>query len=185
MASRFSQLVDAVQAQLADATVTFSKGRLALNENAATRRVAWVPIKVDHTYAHDVGGKIVGGAPQKRSPAFLTRAITCDVYIWDGTIASELTLDRYEATETLLHAVLRAIRAQFLGCVKWGGETWTTQSEGAGYAVNAELCVLRVTIDVPVTTEDLDLTVVAHHSGTMKHVTPGGTLEAVTTIASP
>jgi hypothetical protein len=74
MASRFSQLVDAVSTQLADATVTFTKGKLALNENQGCRRVAFVPLKADHVHTHDVGGRLVTAtAPDQRSVAFLTR----------------------------------------------------------------------------------------------------------------
>jgi hypothetical protein len=187
MASRFSQIVDAVSTQLADATVTFSKGKLALAENASTRRVCFVPLKADHAYRHDVGGKqhTVGTTPT-RSPSFLTRALLCDVYIWDGTPATELTLDRYEATETLLHAVLRAMRIQFVGCVKFLGETWTTQADASGYAVNAELCVLRVSIDIPVTVEDRALTTLDDYAVTMKHEpVSGGAVETIITIVSP
>jgi hypothetical protein len=78
------------------------------------------------------------------------------------------------------------MRTEFYGCMKFLGETWTTQADAAGYAVNAELCVLRVSIEVPVTWEDRDLTTIDDYSVTMKHEpVSGGAVETIVTIVSP
>lgn len=162
MAARFSQLVSAIETRLADPTVSFGIGRLALKENAAVRRVVFVPDTVQHGYGHDVGGKVRGGY---REPAILTRVIGCEVHIWDGS--QESFADRFEATEELLHDLIVAIRTETMGRVRFNGEQWTTQtSNGADYAVNAEKVVLALTLEVPVLSESKALTTVSDEGTT-------------------
>lgn len=185
MASRLHQIQSALAATLADATVTWSVGQLALRENTATRRIAIVPVSADHTYTHGVGGKTVTvGAVTTRQPAFLTRKLVCDVYIWDGTPASNLTADRYEATEALVHDFLRVTRTEAMGSVHYHGEKWRQQTEdGAGYAVNAELCIVRVSFDVPVVFESKTLTAIVHTGAVVDiHHGHGGAHEHTETV---
>jgi hypothetical protein len=175
MASRLSQLATLLAARLADSTVTWSTGQLALRENLGTRRVALVPTKAQHTHRHPVGGKIVGGSPQTRQPAFLTRTLNVDFYIWDGTPSTGLTADRYEATEELLHDLLAAMRLELRADVRFLGEDWKTQDlSGAGYDVNAELCILHTSIDIPVVWESRALTSLETQRFTAIHVAEDG-----------
>lgn len=156
MAARFSQLVSAIETRLADSTVSFGIGRLALKENAAVRRVVFVPDTVQHSYGHDVGGQVRGGY---REPAVLTRVVGCEVHIWDGS--EDSFADRFEATEELLHDIIVSIRTECMGRVRFNGEQWTTQtSGGADYAVNAEKVVLAITLEVPVIWESKGLTTI-------------------------
>jgi hypothetical protein len=188
MASRLHQIATLLEAQLGDATVKWSVGQLASVENTALRRIALIPVSADHTYTHGVGGQIVvgGGTPpvSTRQPAFLTRKIQCDVHIWDGTPPSGLTADRYDATEALLHDFLRVTREEAIGSVHYHGEKWRTQTvEGAGYAGAAELCILRVSFDVPVIFEAKTLTTIDHTGITVDiHHGHGGAHEHTETV---
>lgn len=178
MASRLAQLATALASKLADSTVSWSTGQLALRENVGTRRIALVPLKATHTHRHPVGGKIVGGTPQTRQPAFLTRTLAVDFYVWDGTPASGLQAARYEATEELLHNLLAAMRLELRADVRFLGEDWKTQEmPSAGYDLNAELCILHTTIDIPVIWESRALTVLDTQSFTADHIKEDGTHE--------
>ena len=178
MASRLAQLVTLIAANLADATVTWTTGALALKENLGTRRIALVPLSAQHTSRHPIGGKIVGGTPNTRQPAFITRTLLVDFYVWDGTPASGLTADRYEATEELLHDLLVALRLTLHADVRFLGENWRTQAlTDAAFDVNAELCILHTSIDIPVVWESKPLTTLDGQSFTAIHVAEDGSEE--------
>jgi hypothetical protein len=118
-----------------------------------------VPVAADlSTHRHDVGGR-VHPTTGNREPAILTRTLTCEVHVWDGT--SEEEEGRLDATEILLHQLYAVIRDNFMGAARFGAETWTTQtSEGADYAVMGEKAVFTVEFDIPVIRETKPLTVV-------------------------
>jgi hypothetical protein len=163
MTSSLKEVVDEVEAQLDDATVSFARGRKALKEYAELRRCVWVPVggPLD-THTHQVGGR-VHPTSGNREEAVLTRRLTCEVHVWDGT--SEVEETRLDASETLMHQLLAVIRDRFMGSVRFGAEEWRTQTdEGADYAVAGEKVVFTCSFDIPVIRESKALTVIAAQS---------------------
>lgn len=159
MASSFAQIVSAVETALGDATVSFGQGRKAVKEYAELRRCVWVPVSADlTTHRHDVGGKL-HPTTGNRETAVLTRTLSCEVHVWDGTTEDEAT--RIENTEDLLHALYVVLRDNFMGSVRFGDETWTTQANDvADYALAGEKAVFRVEFDIPVIRESKAITTI-------------------------
>lgn len=166
MASRISQIVSEVETALGDSTVEFAYGRKAIKEYVGLRRCVWVPVEADlTTHRHDVGGK-VHPTTGNREPAVLTRTLRCEVHVWDAT--SEQEEARLDATETLLHQLYPIIRDYFMGDVRFGTETWATQTnDGADYAVAGEKAVFTVQFDIPVVRESKPLTEITSESTTV------------------
>ena len=159
MASRFSDIVDAVETRLDDATVLFCKGRKSLHELEQPRRIVAIPVSADlSSHKHPVGGT-VNATTGNREPAILTRSLLVEWHVWDAT--DEAEDDRIEDTEQLLHELYVAIRVECMGHVSFQSEQWVTQTEGmADFAVAGEHVVASTIIEIPVVRESRALTTI-------------------------
>jgi len=113
-------------------------GRLAMKRNDRPPRVTWIPVTGTIGPTTNRANKYVGALSTRPG---LERILAFDVQI-NG-------LD-YEQTENMLHAVIAAANACGHVGIRYEGETWPTEADGADYGRDGSLVILSATAYIPV-----------------------------------
>lgn len=155
-----SDIVDHVESEIADGTITFAKGRKALHEHAVSPRIVAIPTSGNVGEDVEPGRRDISAGLSTRE--IYVRRLTVEWHCWGS--------DDAEA-ESLMLKVMRALRnGDTMGSVEMVDERWPLQEEGQqGHTFAGTACVLSVRHAIPVVDVDVPRTgpVNGDHAGTM------------------
>jgi hypothetical protein len=140
MATKLQQHIDAIHAQLADASVLSQFGRVKLQENTQQRRVVWVRTQSQVEPPKSVGGRLDGAGNRLRQVYRRAEGVYAYVFAEDET-----------TTELLLDGLLAAIHLTCGPNAMPGSYEWEMEAPGrADIALRQPKIRLELVLYIPV-----------------------------------
>jgi hypothetical protein len=165
--SRLEMLTLAIHARLGDDSVVRLFGRAAMSEHAELRRVVWIPMPSQIDDAHQAGGRLVAGQPDRRVVSRRVRVAHVEAY---GYAEDDETTDAL--LDDLIAAIdLTAPQTRFIGY------DYPQHHENVDGATLRSSCfVLRMSFRFPVPEEISALKPIASATDVCGTTQPDGTV---------